>query len=96
MKTTLSDESVVIAAKTQVSCGLGAEAAILDMAKGVYYGLDPVGAHIWTLLQTPQRVAGLRDAVMREYEVEPEQCRADVIELLERMLDEGLIQVQNG
>ena len=31
-------------AKDQVSCDLGGEAALLHMNKGIYYGLDPVGA----------------------------------------------------
>jgi hypothetical protein len=92
----LSGQSIVVAAKDQVSCDLGGEAAILNIKSGVYYGLDPIGAQVWNLIQKPHRVAEVREAVVRDYDVEPERCERDVIALLESLLAEGLIEVQNG
>jgi hypothetical protein len=92
----LSGESIVVAAKEQVSCDVGGEAAILNMKNGVYYGLDPVGAQVWNLLQTPRRVVELHQAMLREYDVEPTRCERDLIELLEKLLKEGLIELQEG
>jgi hypothetical protein len=92
----LSVESIVVAATDQVSCDLGGEAAILNIKNGVYYGLDPIGAQVWNLIQKPHRVAEIREAVVRDYDVEPERCERDVITLLESLLAEGLIEVQNG
>ena len=96
MSVNLSVQSIVVAAKDQVSCDLGGEAAILSIRNGVYYGLDPVGAQIWNLLQEPHRVAEIREAVLREYEVEPERCERDLIVLLEKLLVEGLIEVKES
>jgi len=96
MSVNLSLQSVVVAAKDQVSCDLGGEVAILSIRNGVYYGLDPVGAQIWNLLQKPLRVAEIREAVVQEYEVEPERCGRDLIALLEKLLVEGLIEVKDG
>ena len=96
MSTHLSGQSVVVAAKDQVSCDLQGEAAILNLANGVYYGLDLIGAQVWTLLQQPRRVEEIRDAVLREYEVEPERCQSDLLALLERLQSEGLIEVRDG
>lgn len=92
----LSGQSVVVAAKDQVSCDLAGEAAILNMKSGVYYGLDPIGAQIWNLIQKPHRVAEISEVVVRDYEVEPERCERDVIALLQSLLAEGLIEVQDG
>jgi hypothetical protein len=92
----LSVQSVVVASKDQVSCDLGGEAAILSIRNGVYYGLDPVGAQIWNMLQKPHRVAELREAVIQEYAVEPERCERDLIALLEKLLLEGLIEVKES
>ena len=92
----ISEECVVVAARDQVSCDLGGEAAILNTRNGMYYGLDPVGAHVWNLLQKPQRVAKLKDAVLQVYDVEPERCHRDVNSLLENLLAEGLIEVRDG
>jgi hypothetical protein len=96
MSANLSVQSVVVAAKDQVSCDLEGETAILGLAKGTYYGLDSIGAKVWTLLQQPKSVAEICDAVLQEYEVEPECCHQDMLALLERLRTEGLIEVRDG
>jgi hypothetical protein len=95
MGTPLCIQSVVVAATEQVSCPLGEESAILNLKNSVYYGLDPVGAHIWKLLREPRSIGELRDALVDEYDVEPPRCEQDLLELLEKMRGEGLIEVRN-
>jgi len=96
MSPTISDQSVVVATKDQVSCDLAGEAAILHIKSGVYYGLDPVGARIWNLMQEPRAVAEIQNAITNEYDVEPERCARDLVDLLEKLLAEGLIEVKDG
>jgi hypothetical protein len=96
MDARLSVHSVVVAAPEQVSCPLGDESAILNMKNSVYYGLDPVGACVWKLLQQPRSVGELRDALLGEYDVEAERCEQDLLNLLEKMCDEGLIEVRSA
>jgi Coenzyme PQQ synthesis protein D (PqqD) len=93
MDPSLSLDSIVTAADEQVSCPLGEEAAILNLKNTVYYGLDPVGSRIWSLLQQARRVGELRDVLVEEYDVEAERCERDLLVLLEKMRAEGLIQV---
>lgn len=94
MGASLSVHSVVVAASELVSCPLGEEAAILNVNNSVYYGLDTVGARVWHLLREPRRVMEIRDALLDEYEVEPERCESDLLALLEKMRNEGLIEVR--
>ncbi len=96
MNMVLSRRSVVVAARDQVSCDLAGEAAILNIKNGVYYGLDPVGAQIWKLIQQPRSVDEVREALVGEYEVDPERCEQDLVTLLEKLLAEGLIEVKDG
>ena len=95
MNQSITDRSVVVAAKDQVSCDLAGEAAILNVKSGVYYGLDPVGARIWSLMQEPREVADIQNAITSEYDVEPQRCAQDLMTLLEKLLAEGLIEVKN-
>lgn len=88
--------TVVVAARDQVACSLGEEAAILHMGSGVYYGLDPVGARIWNLLQQPRTVEELRKTIVAEYEVEPVRCEGDILALLDRLRTEGLIEIRDA
>lgn len=96
MEDPLSLQSIVVASPEQVSCPLGDESAILGLKSEVYYGLNPVGASIWKLLQQPRRVDELRDVILAEYEVEAERCERDLFALLEKMRTEGLIVVRSS
>jgi hypothetical protein len=92
----ISLKTVVVASKDNVSCSLGEEAAILHMRSGVYYGLDPVGARIWKLLDQPRSVEDLRSVILDEYDVEPAKCERDLLGLLEKLREEGLIEVRGA
>lgn len=86
--------SVVVASRDQVSVDLAGEAAILHVANGTYYGLDPLGSQIWTLLQEPRQIMNIRDYILERYDVQPEQCEADLLALLHDLLRVGLIETQ--
>lgn len=90
----LSVHSVVVATSEQVSCPLGDESAILNLKNSVYYGMNPVGARVWNLVQQPKSVTQLRDALLEEYEVDAGRCERDLLDLLEQMRLEGLIEVR--
>ncbi len=83
----------VKANEDQVSCDLAGEAAILDLKHGIYYGLDPVGARIWELIQQPTEVSCVLSQLLDEYEVDAEECSQDVIALLSELLERELIEV---
>ena len=91
----VSGSSTVVAPKDQVSSDLGGEVAILDLKAGVYYGLDAVGARIWSLIEEPRTVNEIRDILLEEYDVEPERCERDLLVLLRRLADEGLVEVRS-
>ncbi len=92
----LSPKSIVVATSEQVSCPLGDESAILNLKNSVYYGVNPVAASVWKLLGQPRSVGELRDALVDEYDVEPERCEQDLMTLLRKMHAEGLIDVQSA
>ena len=66
---------------------------MMDVDEGRYYELDPVGAKIWTLLDTARTVAELCEALVAAYDVEPEVCRRDVLAFLNEIEDMGLVRV---
>jgi len=90
----ISMNSVIGVTKDLVSADLGEEIAILHLGNGVYYGLDAVGARIWDLIQEPKRVDELRDSILKEYDVEPERCKSDLLNLLEELTNQDLVEVK--
>ncbi len=85
-----------MATRDQVSSDLMGEVAILDLKAGVYYGLDDVGARIWNLIQEPKAVSEIRDTLLQEYDVEADRCERDLLALLQRLADEGLVEVEDA
>jgi Coenzyme PQQ synthesis protein D (PqqD) len=92
----MSTDSIVVATDSQVSCALNEETVILHFNKGAYFGLNEVGTAIWQQLQKPQSVGAIRDAIVAEYEVDQGQCESDVLRLLTKLHDEGLIEIRSG
>jgi hypothetical protein len=90
----LSLNSVVVIGKAPVFSAVGDEVVILNPQNGNYYGLDPLGARIWALIQEPTVVSQVRDTLLAEYEVDIEECERDLLEILEHMAAQGLIEVQ--
>ena len=90
---TISDRSTVVVTKDQVSCDLSGEAAILNLKSSVYFGLNTVGASIWKLIQEPKTVKDIKEAILEEYDVEPDLCEHDVLELLQELSTHGLIEI---
>lgn len=93
MKEMLTEHSTVVATRESASCDLAGEAAILNLKSGVYYGLNAVGARIWSLIQEPRAVSDIRDTILSEYDVEPDRLRADLLAWLQQMADAGLVEI---
>ena len=93
---TLSDDSLITLGSAQVSAELEGEAVVLNLTDGVYFGLNPVGSRVWSLLkEAPKRVAELRQAILAEYDVGYEECDRDLRSLLEALQAHGLIDVSD-
>ena len=92
-KGSISTDSRIVVSQDQVSCDLSGEAAILNLKSGVYFGLNTVGASIWKLIQEPRSVKEIQTAIQEEYEVEPDQCERDVLELLRELSNHELIKI---
>lgn len=86
----------VVATRKQISCDLEGEAVILHLGEGVYYGLNEVGAKVWMLVQTPRTVSEIRDALLRDYDVTPDDCTRDLLDLLQQLMEWNLVEFRNG
>jgi hypothetical protein len=92
----LSLSASVVAAKNQVSSELDGEAVILNLDRGMYYGLDEVGARIWRLIQQPCPLHSVRDVLVGEYKVSQEHCERDLLLLVRQLADAGLVTVSDA
>ncbi|HKO01421.1 MAG TPA: PqqD family protein, partial [Thermoanaerobaculia bacterium] len=70
---------------------VGDEMVLLDFERGIYFGLDPIGARIWQLITEEKSVAAIVDALADEYDVARDELERDVAELLDDLAARGLI-----
>jgi hypothetical protein len=92
----ISNTSIVVASGDQISSDLAGEVVMLNLKNGTYYGLDDVGARIWSLIQEPRPVAAVRDTILQEYDVEPDRCERDLLALLDELAAAELIEVRDA
>ncbi len=66
---------------------------LLDLAGGDYYGLDEIGARLWTGLMEGRTVADVAQRLTQEYDVEVARLEADLLELVRELAAKGLVEI---
>lgn len=89
----ISPDTRVKPATEQVSSKVGDETVILNVETGRYHGLRGTGVRIWELLRDGTTIAEIERALVQEYDVEPETCRADLLELVRDLRSAGLVEI---
>jgi coenzyme PQQ synthesis protein D (PqqD) len=73
------------------------EAIIINLANGVYYSMDKVGALVWDLLQAGDSLEEVISAVTSRYDVAREQAEVNVCDLVQELVQENLVlSTENG
>lgn len=90
---TLSPATLIKKADHQVSCELDGEVAILNLKTCLYFGLNRVGAVVWSALEEPKTAAEICAVIHRQFEVDEACCREDVLDLLKNLEKVGLIEI---
>ena len=69
----------------------GDDVVILDLQSGSYFGLDPVGARIWQLLEQGKSLDEACDALVAEFEVTRDTVERDALALAAELITRKLI-----
>ncbi|WP_371396765.1 PqqD family protein [Fretibacter rubidus] len=69
------------------------ELVMMDIEQGNYFGLNAVGAYIWTLLETPQSRDDIMGQVKDNFEApDVSTLEKDVLDFIQTMIDNKLVQ----
>jgi hypothetical protein len=72
---------------------LDRESVLLNLETERYFGLDETGTRMWQLLMDSLSIDVAYEKLLAEFDVEPELLRSNFLELLNRLVDNGLLQV---
>jgi Coenzyme PQQ synthesis protein D (PqqD) len=69
------------------------EAVLLNLETEEYFGLDETGTRMWQLLTAAPNIDTAYRELLEEFDVESELLRSNLMELLGRLVDSGLLRV---
>lgn len=72
------------------------ESVLLNLENESYFGLDEVGTRMWTVLTTSTSIRSAYEALLGEYDVEPQKLRQDLETLIQQLQKHGLVEVSGG
>ena len=72
---------------------LSGEAVLLELSRGVYFGLDAVGTRIWQLLGEGRSLQETVATLVDEYDVAAEQGAEDLLALVRELQEHRLIEI---
>lgn len=70
------------------------ESVILNLDSERYFGLDDVGTRMLTVLSTSSSIEAAYELLLKEYDVDGEVLRRDLLSLVEQLVDQGLIKIE--
>jgi hypothetical protein len=72
---------------------VGEEAVLLNLNTKQYFSLNPVGRRMLDLLTQSASIEQAFASLLEEYAVKPDILRADLQELIENLLEQGLVEI---
>ena len=67
------------------------ESVILNLDSERYYGLDDVGTRFLSALNTADSIEAAYEVLCSEYDVDAQNLRQDLIELVEDLVKQGIL-----
>lgn len=75
---------------------LEGEAVLLNLDTESYYGLDQIGARMWSVVSASNSIEEAYKTLMSEFEVDAETLRKDLETLIGEWVGHGLAQIDEG
>jgi hypothetical protein len=77
---------------TLLEAEVDGEIVALNVESGTCYGFNSSATQVWSMIEQPRTIGEICTALIAQYDVEPEECRRDVVELLRELQADGLVR----
>jgi coenzyme PQQ synthesis protein D (PqqD) len=72
---------------------VGGESVLLNLKSERYFGLDDIGTQMWKTLMASDSIQAAYETLLAEYDVEASQLREDLDDLIQELMEQGLVEV---
>jgi Coenzyme PQQ synthesis protein D (PqqD) len=69
------------------------ESVLLNLKNERYFGLDDVGTRIWKALIASDSIQAAYEILLAEYDVDANRLRQDLDDLIQKLIEQGLVEV---
>ncbi len=69
------------------------ESVLLNLDNSYYYGLDKMGTQMWRTLSRSESIQNAYNDLLARYDVAAAALRRDLFELVQKLMDNGLLKV---
>lgn len=76
-----------------LSSSVDSEVVMANISTDKYYGLNPISAQIWQLLEQPKSLKEVCDALTNQYDVDTETCQSEVLTFVRKMVDARMLEL---
>ena len=90
----VAEDMLVLRRAGLIEAEVDGELVALHVDNGTCYGFNGTATRIWAMVEEPKRLSELRDALVAEYDVEPDVCEAQLLDLLKDLESDGLIELR--
>ncbi len=88
-------DNIIARNEAMLTADLLDEMVMMNIDKGEYYGLNLTSSHIWNLLENAISVSGICEALLKKFEIDPATCQQDVLQVLDEMVELGVVEIRN-
>lgn len=75
---------------------IAGEAVLLNLNSESYFGLDEIGTRLWAALTTSPSIEAAHRVLLDEFEVEADILRADLDAFIAKLVEAGLVAVEDA
>ena len=89
----IDDQTLVSRSTNLIASSIHDETLMMDIASGLYYGLDDIGSVIWQRLEQPRAFGELVDGLVAEFDADRTVIAADVRKLLSVLAEHKIVSL---
>ena len=94
MENVVTEDLVVKRCGELIETEVDGELVALHVDNGTCYGFNGTATRIWGLIEQPRRLSELKEELLREFDVDPATCEAQLRELLDELAADGLVEIE--
>ena len=90
----MGEDKMVHRTAEMIQTEVNGELVALHVDNGTCYGFNGTATRIWAMIEQPRRLSELKEELLREFDVDPSTCEAQLKDLLDELAADGLVEIR--